>query len=117
MDNDWARPVVHWEIIAKDPEASAAFYREMFNWEIGEGRAKAIKPGIGAPEPAISGHILPGETPRVVLSIQVLDLRASLTKAVGLGGTIIREPLDIPNGPTIARITDPEGNPIVLVQQ
>lgn len=32
-------------------------------------------------------------------------------------GTITLEPLDIPGGPTIAGITDPEGNPVSLVQQ
>ena len=27
------------------------------------------------------------------------------------------EPFDIPDGPTLAAITDPEGNPVMLVQQ
>ena len=35
MADDWARPVVHWEIVARDPERQADFYRELFNWEIG----------------------------------------------------------------------------------
>ena len=31
MVQDWARPVVHWEIEAKDPEGQKAFYAELFN--------------------------------------------------------------------------------------
>ena len=27
------------------------------------------------------------------------------------------EPFDIPDGPTLAFVADPEGNPLVLVQQ
>jgi predicted enzyme related to lactoylglutathione lyase len=34
-----------------------------------------------------------------------------------LGGTVISQPFDVPGGPTIAAIEDPERNPLVLVQQ
>jgi predicted enzyme related to lactoylglutathione lyase len=34
-----------------------------------------------------------------------------------LGGAVLSEPFDVPGGPTIAPVTDPEGNPLVLVQQ
>ena len=37
MADDWARPVVHWEIEAKDPERQRAFYADLFNWKIGDG--------------------------------------------------------------------------------
>jgi predicted enzyme related to lactoylglutathione lyase len=40
-----------------------------------------------------------------------------LAKAVTLGGQRIQEPFDVPNGPTVAQIADPEGNVIGLVQQ
>ena len=33
------------------------------------------------------------------------------------GGTVLSEPFDVPGGPTLAAITDPEGNPLMLVQQ
>jgi predicted enzyme related to lactoylglutathione lyase len=47
----------------------------------------------------------------------VRDLRESLDRAASLGGAITLEPMDVPGGPTIAGITDPEGNPVTLVQQ
>ena len=30
---DWARPVVHWEILARDQAKMRDFYAQMFNWE------------------------------------------------------------------------------------
>jgi len=49
--------------------------------------------------------------------VQVRDLRASLDEARRLGGSVVAEPFDVPDGPTLAAITDPEGNPVMLVQQ
>ena len=118
MAEDWARPVVHWELYAKNVDKARAFYREMFNWNIADGPVALIGAGIGAPDPEqFTGHLLPGDTSRFVLDIQVLDLKTSMAKAESLGGSIISQPVDVPNGPTIARIADPEGNHITLVQQ
>ena len=114
---DWARPVVHWEIVARDAGRQAAFYRELFHWEIGDGPIMEIPAGLGGPEPGPGGHIRRGDRPGVVLYVQVRDLRASLARAVELGGTLVTEPFDVPGGPTLAAVDDPEGNPLVLVQQ
>jgi len=116
MAQDWARPVVHWEIEAKDPERQRAFYAELFNWQIGDGFIMEIPAGIGGPEPGPAGHIRGSERSGVTLYVQVADLRASLERSVALGATVVAEPFDIPDGPTLAGITDPEGNPLMLVQ-
>jgi predicted enzyme related to lactoylglutathione lyase len=117
MSTDWARPVVHWEIVAADPERQAAFYRALFNWEIGDGRIMTIAPGLGGPEPGPAGHLRHGERPGIALYVQVRDLAASLALAEQLGGTVAAAPFDVPGGPTLASIEDPEGNPVMLVQQ
>lgn len=117
MAKDWARPVVHWEIQARDAALLRRFYSEMFNWSVGDGPIMMIGPGVGGPAPGPGGHIMAGEHPGVVLHVQVLDLRASLEKAETLGGKALSQPFDIPGGPTVARIADPEGNAIGLVQQ
>ena len=114
---DWARPVVHWEIVAADAERQAAFYGALFNWDIGDGPIMQIAPGLGGPEPGPAGHIRAGEAPAVSLYVQVADLRASLERAAELGGSILAEPFDLPGGPTLAAIADPEGNVVGLVQQ
>jgi uncharacterized protein len=117
MSADWARPVVHWEIEARDPERQRAFYAELFNWEVGDGPIMQIPAGLGGPEPGPAGHIRGGDSPGVRLFVQVRDIRASLARVLELGGTAGSEPFDVPGGPTIAPVTDPEGNPLVLVQQ
>ncbi|MCA9821609.1 MAG: hypothetical protein KC482_18290 [Dehalococcoidia bacterium] len=116
MPEDWARPMVHWEIEAKDAEAMGKFYGELFNWTVGEGRIKNLSPGLGPPDP-ITGHIRQGETSGVVLYIQVLDLATTLQKTRDLGGQVLREPFQPQGSPTLAWIADPEGNRVVLVQQ
>jgi predicted enzyme related to lactoylglutathione lyase len=117
VSDDWARPVVHWEIEARDSGGQAAFYRQLFHWEIGDGPIMQIPAGLGGPEPGPGGHIRQGERSGVTLYVQVRDLRASLTVANDLGGSVIAEPFDIPGGPTLAVVGDLEGNPLVLVQQ
>lgn len=117
MAEDWSRPVVHWEIQAKDVDLISRFYGELFNWSVADGPIKAFSAGVGAPEP-ITGHAREAETSRIVLYIQVLKLEDTIAKAQTLGGKLIRAPFD-PGGrpPTLAWIDDPEGNRIVLVQQ
>lgn len=117
MSDDWARPVVHWEIEARDPERQRTFYRALFNWEIGDGPIMQIAAGLGGPEPGPAGHLRGSDRSGVTLYVQVRDLRASLSRANDLGGTVLSEPFDVPGGPTLAAIADPEGNPVMLVQQ
>ena len=117
MTQDWPRPVVHWELVARDPERVADFYRRLCNWDIGAGPIMTIAPGLGGPEPGPAGHIRAGDEPGVNLYVQVRDLRASLAQAAELGGEVLSEPFDLPNTPTLALIKDPEGNQVVLVQQ
>jgi uncharacterized protein len=115
--HDWARPVVHWEIVARDPGRQAEFYRALFNWQIGDGPIAQITPGLGGPEPGPAGHIRAGDMPALALYVQVRDLRDSLERTAELGGKVLSDPFDVPDGPTIAAIEDPEGNALVLVQQ
>jgi len=117
MSADWARPVVHWEIEAREPERQRMFYGALFNWHIGDGPIMEIPPGVGGPEPGPAGHLRGSDRSGVTLYVQVRDLRASLSKASELGGMVLSEPFDVPGGPTLAAIVDPEGNPVMLVQQ
>ena len=117
MSADWARPVVHWEIEARDPERQAAFYRDLFSWDVGDGPIMSIAPGLGGPEPGPGGHIRHGDAPGVRLYVQVRDIKASLVRAGELGAKVLSEPFDVPGGPTIAAVEDPEGTPLILVQQ
>ncbi len=118
MPEDWARPLVHWDVQARDPERMRQFYAQMFNWTIGDAPLMPIPGGVGGPPPEqLSGNIFKSEHAGFSLYVQVRDLRASMAQAKELDGTVISEPFDVPGGPTIAAITDPEGNRLVLVQQ
>ena len=118
MSQDWARPVVHFEIEARDIAKQRAFYRALFNWDIADDDVIApIGAGLGGPEPGPAGHLRQGQRSGVALYVQVRNLRESMQRAVELGGAVTMEPFDVPNGPTIAGITDPEDNPVTLVQQ
>jgi predicted enzyme related to lactoylglutathione lyase len=113
------RPVVAFQIRGRDPQKIAAFYKELFGWEMNTDNPMgiiSIAPGIGGPESGVGGFILPGE-PTTILFVQVASLGDSMAKAVELGGKRVMEPLDVPNGPTVAQIEDPEGNTVGLVQQ
>jgi hypothetical protein len=109
VGDDWARPVVHFEIGGRDPDRLRAFYGAMFNLTIGG--------GMGGPEPGPGGHIRQTDRPGMSLYIQVRDLQESLARAVELGGTAVSEPFAVPQGPTLAIVADPEDNHLVLVQQ
>lgn len=117
MEGDWARPVVHFEITAADPEQLKAFYGELFSWDIGDGAIMSIGAGIGGPEPGPAGHLRQADHGGVTLYVQVRDLRETLDRTTELGGLVTAEPFDVPGGPSLAFIADPEGNPLALVQQ
>lgn len=117
MDQDWTRPVVHFEIGARDPDALAPFYESMFGWKAMEGPVRFFAAGLGGPEPGPAGHFRRSEHHGVTLYVQVRDLAESLDRAASLGGSVTMQPIDLPTGQTIAGITDPEGNPVALVQQ
>ncbi|MCH7698807.1 MAG: VOC family protein [Chloroflexi bacterium] len=117
--SDWPRPVVIFQIQAKDLEKQKSFYSKMFDWDIEQPEGSPfhlIPAGKGPPENGISGILSPAEASATVIYIQVANLGESLTKAEQLGGKAILQPVDIPNGPTIAQIEDPEGNLVGLIQ-
>jgi uncharacterized protein len=112
------RPVVAWQIRGRDAKKLTEFYKAMFAWEADTSNAMGVsfmQTGPGGP-PNVGGTIFPGE-PAVMIYVQVADIRASLAQAVELGGKRVQEPFDVPNGPTVAQIADPEGNLVGLVQQ
>ncbi len=117
--SDWPRPVVHFQIQAKDVDKQKAFYGEMFDWDIEQPEGSPfllIPAGKGPPEEGIGGTMSGAEGSAIVIYIQVANLGESLEKAAQLGGKVTMPSIDVPNGPTIAAIEDPEGNPVGLVQ-
>jgi uncharacterized protein len=118
------QPVVHFEIIGKDPERLKGYYAELFGWEIDssnpmsygivqrEGNTNADGVGIGGgvaggPE-GYEGH--------VTFYVEVPDVEAALSKAEGLGGTRVMGPEKVMDQLEIGLFTDPEGHLIGVLK-
>ena len=118
--SDWPRPVVRFLIQAQDLEKQRAFYAAMFDWDITAPFEGApfldIPEGKGPPPDGVGGTMIQDDKSNVTIYLQVADLPASLKQADELGGKAIMQPVDVPDGPTIAQIEDPEGNVLGLVQ-
>jgi predicted enzyme related to lactoylglutathione lyase len=122
-------PVVHFEILGKNPKALTAFYRDAFGWEIPE---QPVAGGAGVedyymvmpdgempPKSGINGGFggLPeGYDGHVTFYVAVDDVGAALDQIERLGGKRMKGPDQVPNGPVIGIFADPQGHVIGLVQ-
>ncbi|HEY5629805.1 MAG TPA: VOC family protein [Candidatus Limnocylindrales bacterium] len=107
-------PIVHFEIRSADPDASRAFYGELFGWSYPPGGF----PGYtyvesGVPSGTIPGGIGPtqGGAPMVTVFAGVADVQAALDKAVALGATVVQPATKVP-GVTYGVFVDPQGHAV-----
>jgi len=112
-------PVVHWELMSKDPAKVADFYQKIFGWKI-EHRpelnyrivntqsAGGINGGILKPE---RSEPWPGN---MTMYISVDDLAAYRKRIVDAGGQIHVQEQEVPGMGWFSLFTDPEGRMIGL---
>lgn len=111
-------PVVHFEIGCRDKARTAAFYRSLFDWPIGDDAAAAPVIDIPAAPGGIAGHISSlGHEPfhYLLVYVEVVDVAATLARAGSLGGAAIVGPVPLPDGRRFAWFKDPDGTPIGLI--
>jgi len=114
-------PVVHFEIIGRDPAALRRFYGELFGWVADTD--SPVAPEISdagdygfitaQAEQGIPGGIGggPGFTPHAVFYVGVADVEEALRSAEALGATRVLGPSANPNGAlVVGHFVDPEGN-------
>jgi hypothetical protein len=108
--------VTWFEVAGKDGKKLQKFYADLFGWKVDAdnpmeyGMVDAQGNGIG-------GGITPTQDGAyVTVYVAVDDLQAALDKAEKLGGKTVNPPMEVPDGPTIAHFTDPEGNFIGLLK-
>ncbi len=117
-----ARPVVHFEVIGKNPDQLRRYYGDLFGWifetpspvakEVsdadGYGFIELITDGDGT---GIRGGIGGGESydNHAVFYVGVPDVEAALQRAESLGGTRVMGPATSPNGLVVGHFKDPEG--------
>lgn len=118
-----AQPVVHFEIIGRDPRALRSYYSDLFGWHAEDApvAAEVSQPdeygfvekvetpdGTGVPG-GIGGG--PDFTPHTIAYFGVDDVEAALQSAERLGGTRVLGPVrNEDGGVTVGHFRDPEGN-------
>ena len=119
------QPVVHFEIIGRDPDRLQAYYSGLFGWKIDannpmryglvtrEGNVNSegigIGGGVGGPGPEdYPGH--------VTFYVEVPDVEAALAKAESLGGSRVMGPEKVMDQIEIGLFNDPEGHVIGVVK-
>ena len=110
------RPVIHFEIGCTDRARTAQYFSALFGWKMQE-NGPATNIDTGSPG-AIAGHLTSlGHEPfhYTMFYVDVEDVKASLAKAVELGGKALVGPITIPAG-TFAWFSDPDGNTIGLLK-
>jgi predicted enzyme related to lactoylglutathione lyase len=117
-----SQPVVHFEIVGKDPKRLREYFGDLFGWEFdvpspvaeeisepesyGFLNLVASEDGVGIPG-GIGGG--PGYDSHAVVYVGVPDVEAALLRAEQLGGTRVMGPTTSPNGLVVGHFTDPEG--------
>lgn len=112
-----SNPVIHFEILGKDGAQLQQYYANLFGWQVNANNP--MQYGIVAPQsPGIGGGIsaTPDGSNGVCIYIAVKDLKATLEKAVELGGKVIHDVTVIPGMVTFAQFQDPQGNIIGIVK-
>ena len=117
------QPVVHFEILGKDPQRLQAYYAQLFGWEIstdpsGYGLVQrehnltadgiGIGGGVGGAPEGHDGH--------ATFYVEVPDVEAALARAQELGGRRVMGPHAVMPGIEIGLLTDPEGHLIGVVK-
>ena len=114
------QPVVHFEIIGRDPRKLRSYYGDLFGWEfdVGDAATEAVsQPGNygfvdGNTTDGINGGVGGGEgyEGRVLFYVSVPNVEAALEKAESLGGKRRLGPEGTPGKVVVGQFTDPEGH-------
>jgi uncharacterized protein len=117
-----SQPVVHFEVVGKDPTRLRKYFSELFGWEFDV--PSPVAPEVSEPESygflnlvtseggaGIPGGVGggPGYESHAVFYVGVPDVEAALLRAEELGGTRVMGPATSPNGLVVGHFTDPEG--------
>ena len=108
--------VVHFEVCGGDGKQLQDYYSALFGWHVDA--SNPMQYGLVSDEQAgISGGICTAQGKSIVtFYVAVPDLAAALANAERLGGKIVMQPIQVPDGPEIAQFADPDGNVIGLLK-
>ena len=105
-------PVMQFQIISKEPEATAKFYSSLFGWKVDANNPMGYRRIDTGTKEGISGGIWPAppQAPTFVqLFMSVDDVKASVAQAVELGAKVLIPATLLPEGDEMAVLHDPQG--------
>jgi uncharacterized protein len=105
-------PPVDWfEISSAQPQASWDFYREVFDWKIGESSGDGYVHGQVDTGQGIPGGIATSQSgqPTSQVYAKVDDLEKYLERAESLGAKVVVKPMQVDPEISIALFADPQG--------
>lgn len=113
-------PVYFWEINARDGKALAAFYHDVFDWEMDYEDSNEFHTvhSAGPDGKGIAGGIFTGKgalPPHRALYVRVESVDETSAAALKAGGKIVQGPFDGPGGVRLCFVEDPEGHVVGLV--
>ena len=114
-------PVVHWELMSKDPAKLSAFYEQIFGWRVQHRPELNYYIVETGGEGGIGGGIVKPDRPEpwpgnMLFYIAVDDLAAYRDKVVKAGGKVHIEEQAVPGMGSFSLFTDPEGRMMGLWQ-
>ena len=104
--------VTQFQILSKDPEKTAKFYSQLFDWSIDANNALGYRQIRTGAENGIQGGIWPAppQAPNFVqLFVTVYDVKVAIQNAETLGAKVIIPATMLPEGDEMAVLLDPEG--------
>jgi uncharacterized protein len=116
------QPVVHFEVIGKNPDRLRRYYGDLFGWtldtpspvamEVSDADSYGFLDLVTADDgTGIRGGIGGGESydSHAVFYVGVENVEAALLRAECLGGTRVMGPATSPNGLVVGHFRDPDG--------
>lgn len=113
-----SNPIVFFEILGKDRTVLDEFYTGVFGWQLSPG-AKPDAYSMVSPGGGINGGIgksMDGGSGHATFYVEVDNLAEAISRVESRGGQRASGPDQVPNGPLIALVTDPEGHIFGLVE-
>ena len=113
-----AHPVIHAEIRSQDPDATRAFFTELFGWTYSDGAFPGytfVDPGFEGALPTAIGPLQGGDD-AVLFFVGVEDVEATLARAEQLGGKTIQPAQNVP-GVTFGVFADSQGHVVGVASQ
>jgi uncharacterized protein len=110
-------PVVHWQIMAKDPDKLTDFYTTLFDWKTAKSDDGGYTYVHTNTSEGISGGIGHYDDYRgVTFYVRVDDLDGYLEQVPKLGGEIQMPATDL-GDVRLAVFADPQGNSVGLIEE